>query len=96
MLKYIQNSTEENATDEATEAVHECVKQIRVSPEARLSYMTMGDIIDREREEAAAEQMVNNIENAMKNFQIDLEAACKGLGVSMLVYEEAKAAMIKK
>lgn len=91
MLKYIQNSTEENATDGATEAVHECVKQIRVLPEVRLSYMTLGDIIDWEREEAAAEQTVIIVENAMKNFQITLEAACKGLGVSVADYEEAKA-----
>lgn len=97
MLNYIQNSTEQNATDEATEKVHQYVKQIRVSPEARLSYMTLGDIIDREREEAAteankakAEQLVNNIENAMKNFHIDLETACKGLEISMASYEQAK------
>lgn len=97
MLNYIQNSTEQNATDEATEKVHQYVKQIRVSPEARLSYMTLGDIIEREREEAAteankakAEQLVNNIENAMKNFHIDLETACKGLEISMASYEQAK------
>lgn len=90
MLNYIQNSTAQNVTDEATEAVHQYVKQIRVSPEVRLSYMTLGDIIDREREEAKAEQLVNSIESAMKNFHVDLETACKGLGISIDSYHEAK------
>lgn len=90
MLNYIQNSTAQNVTDEATEAVHQYVKQIRVSPEVRLSYMTLGDIIDREREEAKTEQLVNSIESAMKNFHVDLETACKGLGISIDSYHEAK------
>lgn len=90
MLNYMQDTTDQSATDEATEAVHQYVKQVKVSPEVRLSYMTLGDIIDREREEAMLEQLIKSVENAMKNFHVDLETACKGLEVSVESYYQAK------
>ena len=42
-------------TTKATEEINEIVDQIRNRPEVRNEYMTLGDIIDMEREEAAAE-----------------------------------------
>lgn len=36
------------------------------------------------------EMLVRNIESAMKNFDVDLQKACDGLGVSVAEYEEAK------
>lgn len=55
MLTYIQSSKEENAVDEATREVHSCVERIRHLEEVRDGYMTFGDLIDMEREEAAQE-----------------------------------------
>ena len=55
MLNYFQNSRKENVTTKATEEINEIVNQIRNRPEVRNEYMTLGDIIDMEREEAAAE-----------------------------------------
>lgn len=41
-------------------------------------------------EQGSRQMLVRNIESAMKNFEIDLEKACEGLGVSVAEYEEAK------
>ena len=57
MLNYFQNSRKENATDKATEELNEIVEQVRNLPEVRNEYMTLGDIIDCEREEAAAKAL---------------------------------------
>ncbi|MDD6657064.1 MAG: hypothetical protein PUE95_07235, partial [Lachnospiraceae bacterium] len=57
MLNYFQNSRKENATDKATEELNEIVEQVRNLPEVRNEYMTLGDIIDCEREEASAKAL---------------------------------------
>lgn len=33
--------------------------------------------------------LIRNVESAMKNFGIDLQKACEGLGISVKEYEEA-------
>lgn len=98
MLNYFQNSRKENAVDRATEEISEIVEQVRTLPEVRNEYMTLGDIIDWERKEAAEEaaekenarQLVFHIENAMGNLDSDLESVCKILGVTKEDYEKAK------
>ncbi|MBP3459706.1 MAG: hypothetical protein J6K58_10915 [Lachnospiraceae bacterium] len=98
MLNYFQNSRKENAVDRATEEISEIVEQVRTLPEVRNEYMTLGDIIDWERKEAAEEaaeeenarQLVFYIENAMGNLDSDLESVCKILGVTKEDYEKAK------
>lgn len=37
-----------------------------------------------------AERLVQNVEAAMKNFHLDLQTACEGLGSSLKEYELAK------
>ena len=53
MLTYMQDSNEEHAVDEATREVHSYVSRIKSMEEVREGYMTFGDLIDMEREEAA-------------------------------------------
>ena len=53
MLTYMQDSNEEHAVDEATKEVHSYVSRIKSMEEVREGYMTFGDLIDMEREEAA-------------------------------------------
>ena len=53
MLTYMQDSNEEYAVDEATREVHSYVSRIKSMEEVREGYMTFGDLIDMEREEAA-------------------------------------------
>lgn len=98
MLNYFQNSRKENAVDEATKEISEIVEQVRIQPEVRNEYMTLGDIIYYERKEAAeeaaeeakAKQLIFDITNTMKNLHLDLTAACKGLGVTEEEYNRAK------
>lgn len=40
--------------------------------------------------EGSTKTLAKNVESAMKNFGIDLEEACQGLGTSVKEYETAK------
>lgn len=53
MLTYMQDSNAEHVVDEATREVHSYVSRIKSMEEVREGYMTFGDLIDMEREEAA-------------------------------------------
>ena len=55
MLKYLQTSTPNNATDSATRKVHGFVSRVKTQPEVRLEYMTFEDYIYFERRDAAKE-----------------------------------------
>lgn len=46
--------------------------------------------IEQGIEQGRAETLVRNVESAMKNFNINLEKACEGLGTSVAEYEGAK------
>ena len=52
LLKYIQNSTQENATTPLTQELHKYVTKIKESAYGRNQYMTWGEYIDEEVEEA--------------------------------------------
>ena len=52
MLNYLQKSDEVSVVDEATREIDGYVRGIRTNPKAEEAYMTIGDIIDREVEEA--------------------------------------------
>lgn len=41
-------------------------------------------------EEGRLKNLAENVEAAMKNFNIDLQKACEGLGTSVEEYEKAK------
>lgn len=55
LLNYIQDSTINNVTDEATQKLHECISKVKVLPEVRSSYMTLEEKIFYERLEAKDE-----------------------------------------
>lgn len=55
MLRYIQDSRKENATDEATKELHNYVSRVKVQPEVKQAYMRYEEIIYYERKEAAEE-----------------------------------------
>lgn len=50
----------------------------------------MDDAREEGREEGKNRVLVSNIENAVQNFKISLEDACKGLGTTVENYERAK------
>lgn len=53
MLNYFTQSTQNNATNEATKKIHDYTKKVKVQPEVRDAYMKYEDIIDYERRDAA-------------------------------------------
>ncbi len=50
MLKYMQDSNESSAVDDATKELDKYVSNVRRNPEVRGNYMTFGDRIDWEKE----------------------------------------------
>ena len=71
MLKYMQDSKESSAVDDATKELDKYVSNMRRNPEVRGNYMTFGDRIDWEkelsREEGREVGHVDVIEDMLKN-----------------------------
>lgn len=55
MLRYFQNSLEQNATNDTLKKIHGYVSKVKVLPEVEKSYMKFEEIIYYERKEAAEE-----------------------------------------
>lgn len=55
MLAYIQDSKSQNATDDATQKLHDIVSQVKESPEVRDAYMMWEEKIFYERRDAKEE-----------------------------------------
>ena len=55
VLNYVQNSRSEYAVDTATKELDRYVTDIRRDPEIRGKYMTIGDVIDREKAKSHTE-----------------------------------------
>lgn len=47
------------------------------------------------REEEHSRMIVKMVDSAMTNFHVDLEVACKGLGLTVEEYNKAKTRMTK-
>ena len=55
MLHYMEKSDGSSAVDPATEELDAYVRKVKMDPEVRRGIMTFGDLIDRERRDAARE-----------------------------------------
>lgn len=55
LLRYMQDSREENVTDDVIREIHSCVSRVKMQPEVRLEYMRYDEIIAWERKDAAEE-----------------------------------------
>jgi predicted transposase/invertase (TIGR01784 family) len=55
MLRYLGDSVESNAVNDATRRLHDMVHELKIRPKVRDKYMTMGDYIDALKEEAISE-----------------------------------------
>ena len=75
MLKYMQDSKESSAVDDATKELDKYVSNVRRNPEVRGNYMTFGDRIDWEkklsreegREEGREEEKIRILRNMIAN-----------------------------
>ena len=72
MLTYMQDSREENVTDEATAELHSYVSRAKVMPEVKNAYMTLDELIYyanmEEREEATIDTMVQDIQDLLEDY----------------------------
>lgn len=55
MLDYIQNSTDENVTNEATREIHQYVEDVKLLPEVRREYMTFEEYVQYREMDARTE-----------------------------------------
>ena len=55
LLKFIEDSTINNVTDEVTKKLHDCIKKVKISPEVRMEYMKWDAMIYYERRDAKNE-----------------------------------------
>lgn len=55
LLKFMEDSTINNVTDEVTQKLHDCISKVKVSPEVRMEYMKWDAMIYYERRDAKNE-----------------------------------------
>ena len=103
LLQYMKNTTLDNeditVKDRRIINLDRIVAEVRESEEWEAVKMNILEIgIEQGKElgraqgleQGALKTLVKNVEAAMKNFGIDLSAACKGLEISVEEYETAK------
>lgn len=103
LLQYMKHTTldNENITvkDERILDLDRIVGEVKQSEEweaVRMNILEIGMAkgeeigLEKGREEGRLRTLVENVESAMKNFKIDLQQACAGLGISVEEYEKAK------
>ena len=66
MLKYMQDSKQESAVDDATRELDRYVSDVRRDPEIRGNYMTFGDRIDWEKEMSREEGREEGLKEGLK------------------------------
>lgn len=69
MLRFIENSTSENAVDEATREISEYVDKVKRSSETEETYMTMGDKMDYIKQEGIQEGIVIGEQHTISNIK---------------------------
>lgn len=68
MLTYMQDSREENATNQATTKLHSYVSRVKILPEVRNAYMKWDEYIYDVREDAVIETLVQSIQDVLEDY----------------------------
>ena len=90
LLNYLQQSVIENVTDENTQSIHESVERIKQSAEVRGKYMTIGEIMDYNKEIGREEGQAQGIILAMRALKCSEKAILQQLmELCKLTKEEA-------
>ncbi len=103
LLQYMKNTTLDNSDiivkDERILHLNKIVGEVKQSEEWEAVKMNILEIglaqgieqgIQRGTEIGSCQTLIRNVESAMKNFNIDLQQACEGLGTSVEEYERVK------
>lgn len=72
MLRYMKESREENATDEATKRVHGYTERIKIRPEVRRSYMLWEEYVEEWKEEGREKGREKGREEGLRQAIQDL------------------------
>lgn len=96
LLQYMKHTTLENADisvmDKRILHLDSIVEEVKQTEEWEVVKMGILEIgLEKGRQEGNRETLVRNVESVMKNFNITLQKACDGLGITIKEYEEAKA-----
>lgn len=84
MIKVLSGETD-------VDSVEEWLKEKNIREEDEITVCELFDQYERKgRIEGKARQLVEDVENAMKFFQVTLEKACEGLGTTVEGYQRAK------
>lgn len=68
LLKYFQNSTQRNVTNEVIQEIHKYVERVRLQPEVKEEYMTLEDIIYYESEAVRNTTEVRSIQVFLEEY----------------------------
>ena len=72
LLTYMQDSREENVTDEVTAELHSYVSRMKILPEVKNAYMTLDELLYyaniEEREEAVIDTMIQAIQDLLEDY----------------------------
>ena len=98
LLRYMTDSRRENVTNPNIEFIQGMLEQIKQNAEIGVRYMQSWEIKQRFRDEGYGEgydegrcrTLVDSVDNAIKNFRLDVKTACEGLGITVEMYENAK------
>lgn len=96
LLQYMKHTTLENADisvmDKRILHLDSIVEEVKQTEEWEVVKMGILEIgLEKGRQEGNRETLVRNVESVMKNFNITLQKACDGLGITTKEYEDAKA-----
>ena len=80
MLEYIENSRKDAAVDEATKELNRYVEDIKQNALLKGEYMTLGDLIDYEREEATKATRLADIIELLEGVGLVSEEISERLG----------------
>lgn len=106
LLRYMVDSRQVNVTNANIKAIQKMVEEIKRNSKIGVKYMQSWEIrqitydqgvqdgrnegIKEGIKEGISRALVENVENVMKNFHLDLKTVCEGIGTTVEEYEKAK------
>lgn len=70
LLKFIEDSTINNVTDEVTRKLHDCICKVKILPEVRMGYMKWDAMIYYERQDGKVEGRIEDILDLLEEFGV--------------------------
>ena len=93
LLRYMNETTSENACNPALKRVQDCIDKIKQNPTVRREYMDLQEFIDRERREAVAkaEEEKNKLSDQLKATVAERDKVSEKLDITTAERDKAAA-----